>query len=131
LRGTYPIAFGADGPQIEKMRSEGMPISELNEMPDMRPSVIAGFGLVAVFDQVPHPAAARLFANWMASKEGLETWSRATLTAPARNDIDEASYLAAEIIPRPGVEYFDGYDWVFTLTTKEEVRLRMKDLLAR
>ncbi len=131
LRGSYPIVFGADSPQIEKLRGEGMPISELNEMPDMRPSVIAGFGLVAVFDQSPHPAAARLFVNWLASKEGLETWSRATLTAPARNDIDEASFLAPEIIPRPGVEYFDGYDWVFTLTTKEEVRLRMKDLLAR
>lgn len=131
LRGTYPIAFGADSPQIEKLRGEGMPISELNEMPDMRPSIIAGFGLIALFDQAPHPAAAKLFANWMASKEGLETWARATLTAPARNDIDEASFLVPEIVPRPGVTYFDGYDWEFTLTTKEAVRLRMKDLLAR
>jgi iron(III) transport system substrate-binding protein len=131
LRGTYPIAFGADAPQIDKMRSEGMTVSELNEMPDMRPSVIAGFGLVALFDHMPHPAAAKLFANWMASKEGLETWARATQTAPARNDIDEASFLAPEIVPRPGVSYFDGYDWEFTLTTKEAVRLRMKDMLAR
>jgi ABC-type Fe3+ transport system substrate-binding protein len=130
LRGTYPIVFGADSVQLEKMRNEGMPVSELNEMPDLRPSIIAGFGLLAVFDQVPHPAAARLFANWMASKEGSEVWSRATLTAPARNDIDEASFLAPEIVPRAGVEYFDGYDWNFTLTTKEEVRLWLKDLLA-
>lgn len=131
LRGTYPVVFGADGPQLEKMRDEGLPVSELNEMPDMRPSVIAGFGLVAVFDPVPHPSAAKLFANWMASREGLEAWSRATLTASTRNDIDEASFLAPEIIPRPGTAYFDGYDWTFNMTTKEAVRLQMKDLLAR
>jgi hypothetical protein len=47
---------------------------------------------------------------------------------PARNDIDE-SFLPPEMIPRPGVDYFDTYDWQFTVTTKEEVRLRMKELL--
>jgi len=130
LRGTYPIVFGAESLQIEKMRSEGMPVSEMNDLPDLRPSVIGGFGLIAIFDQAPHLAAAKLFANWMASKEGLEAWSRATLTVPTRNDIDEASFLAPEIVPRAGTEYFDGYDWTFSMTTKEEVRLRMKEMLA-
>ena len=35
------------------------------------------------------------------------------------------------IVPRAGVKYFDTYDWDFTVTTKEEVRLRMKELLHR
>ncbi len=131
LRGTYPIAFNADSDQIEKMRLEGLPVMEMGEMPDMRRSVSAGFGLLAVFTNAPHPAAAKLFANWLASKEGLEVWSRATQAAPTRNDIDAASFLSPEDIPRPGVEYFDTYDWTFTMTTKEEVRLWMKELLGR
>jgi hypothetical protein len=46
-----------------------------------------------------------------------------------RNDIDEKSFLPAEVIPKPGVDYFDSYDWEFTVTTKEKVRLRIKELL--
>jgi iron(III) transport system substrate-binding protein len=131
LRGIYPIAFNADSDQIEKMRLEGLPVMEMGEMPDMRRSVSAGFGLLAVFTSAPHPAAAKLFANWIASKDGLEVWSRANQASPTRNDIDEASFLAPGDIPRPGVEYFDTYDWTFTMTTKEQVRLWMKELLGR
>jgi hypothetical protein len=49
---------------------------------------------------------------------------------PTRNDINEASFLPPENIPRVGMEYFDTYDWTFTTTTKEEVRLWMKEVLA-
>lgn len=131
LRGTYPIAFNVDSDQVEKMRQEGMPVMALGEMIDMRRSVSAGFGLMAVFTNAPHPAAAKLFANWMASKEGLEIWSRANKAAPTRNDIDEASFLSADDIPRPELEYFDTYDWTFTVTTKEQIRLWMKELMGR
>ena len=56
---------------------------------------------------------------------------RAPTEAPTRNDIDGSSFLPPEIIPRPGVNYFDTFGWDFTLSTKEEVRLRMKDLMKR
>ena len=47
---------------------------------------------------------------------------------PARNDTDESGFVP-QIIPWAGVDYFDPSSWEFTVTTKEEVRLRMKDLL--
>jgi hypothetical protein len=34
-----------------------------------------------------------------------------------------------QMIPRTDVAYFDTYDWQFTVTKKEEVRLRMKELM--
>ena len=86
--------------------------------------------MVVMFENSQHPNAGKLFLNWLASKEGLEIWSRATLTSPTRNDIDE-SFLPPEVIPKPGVKYFDSYEWEFTVTTKEKVRLWMKDLLGR
>jgi hypothetical protein len=49
-------------------------------------------------------------------------------TAPTRNDIDE-SFLPPQIIPKPGVQYFDTYDWEFTTVKKAKVRQRMKELL--
>jgi hypothetical protein len=64
----------------------------------------------------------------MASKEGSEIFAHAMSVASTRNDIDE-SFLSPEVVPRPGVSYFDTYDWEFTVTTKETVRLRMKELV--
>ena len=77
----------------------------------------------------PHPNAAKLFVNWIASKEGLEIFARTRGGSPTRNDIDEAKFLPAEVIPKPGVDYFDTYGWEFTVTTKEDVRMKMSKLL--
>jgi len=51
--------------------------------------------------------------------------------ATTRNDIDEAAFLPPEVIPRPGIEYFDGYDWDFALHTKLKVRMWLKEQLGR
>ena len=71
------------------------------------------------------------FANWIASKEGMEVWARARKESPTRNDIDEASFMSATAIPQPGVDYLDTYDWEFTVQTRNDVRQKMKDLLGR
>jgi iron(III) transport system substrate-binding protein len=131
LRGSYPIAFTLDTSQVEDMQKEGLPVMALGDLEDWRQPTTAGFGLLAMFSNAPHPAAAKLFANWLASKEGSDVWARATNAASTRNDIDEASFLPPERIPRPGVKYFDTYDWSYTVTKKEEARLRIKELLGR
>jgi ABC-type Fe3+ transport system substrate-binding protein len=131
LRGVYPIAFGADDAQIDEMSKEGMPVQPNYGLPGLDAQVAGGNGLLVAFNHAPHPNAAKLFVNWMASKEGLETYARAVKWSPTRNDIDEPSFLPPQVIPKPGVEYFDGYDWEFSNTTKTKVRLWMKDLLGR
>ena len=47
-----------------------------------------------------------------------------------RTDTDE-SFLSAEERPKEGIKYFDTYDWQFTVTEKEKIRLRLKELLGR
>ena len=131
LRGTYPIAFNADDDQVQKMRAEGFPVMAVYGLPELPATVSAGFGMLALFNNAPHPEAAKLFANWIASKEGMEVWARARKEAPTRNDIDEASFLPATAIPQPGVSYLDTYGWEFTVNTREKVRQHMKDLLGR
>jgi iron(III) transport system substrate-binding protein len=129
LRGRYPISIGAERDEVERLKREGLPIETVNDLPDMPGTLSAGVGEVALMDRAPHPNAARLFANWIASKEGLEVYARSRGEATTRNDINELSFLPPEIVPRPGVDYFDAFGWEFTMTTKEEVRLRMKELL--
>jgi iron(III) transport system substrate-binding protein len=128
VRGTYPITLGAEDADVAKMKKEGVPL-EILELSDLYPEISASYGQIAIVDNAPHPNAAKVFVNWIASKEGNEVFNRAMGTASTRNDIDE-SYLPPEIIPREGVQYFDTYDWEFTVTKKEKVRARMKELLA-
>jgi iron(III) transport system substrate-binding protein len=127
-RGAYPITLGAEDAEVEKLRKEGMPLAILHSLGDLYGEVSASFGQVGMIDGAPHPNAARVFANWIASKEGSDVFNRAMGTAPTRNDIDE-SFLPPEIIPREGVQYFDTYDWEFTVTKKEKVRQHMRELL--
>ena len=127
-RGTHPITLGAEDADVDKLRREGMPIERLENLTDLYSEVSASFGQVAILDKAPHPNAAKVFVNWIASKEGSELFNRAMGTVPTRNDIKE-DFVPPEIIPREGVQYFDTYDWEFTVTKKEKVRQRMKELL--
>jgi iron(III) transport system substrate-binding protein len=128
MRGTAAIAFGAEDGELERLRKEGMPLNSVFDLEDMSGSVSGGDQL-ALFNNAPHPNAARVFVNWMASKEGSELFARALNMVPTRSDIDVSSFMPSEVIPKPGVDYFDPYAWKFTVTTNPEVRLRMKDLL--
>ena len=130
LHGVYPIILNADEDQIEQMRLEGMPIMVVYGLPHLSATLSAQYGMVSMFGPAPHPNAAKLFVNWMASKEGMEVWDRARREVPTRNDIDAQSFLPDSKIPQPNVDYFDTYDWEFTVTTIEKVRLLAKDLLS-
>ena len=130
-RGAYPIAFGAEDEEMERLEKEGFPIHRVYSLEGMSEIVSPSVGHVALFNNAPHPNAAKLFVNWIASKEGLEVYSRARGGAPTRSDINAESYLPAAMIPKAGVDYFDSYNWEFVLNTKEKIRLRMKELMGR
>jgi iron(III) transport system substrate-binding protein len=131
IRGTYPIALNADEDEVERLRKEGMPVTAVFSLPDLPGATNTGEGQVGMFKNAPNPNAAKLFINWIASKEGLDVYARARGRSPTRNDIDERSFLPEASIPRPGVKYFDTSDWELTVTTKEKIRARMKELLGR
>ena len=109
------------------MKKEGIPV-EMVFLPDAPGTLSGGNGLLGLLDKAPHTNAARVFVNWLASKEGLEILGRARKKPTTRSDIDE-SYVVPWEIPRPEVNYMDGYDWEFTTVTREKITQRIKDLL--
>lgn len=131
LRGTYPIVFGANDARVTEMQKEGIPVMPIHSLGDLAGTVAVGNGLVGLFKDAPHPNAAKLFVNWLASKDGLEVYARAAKWPTTRTDIDEKDFVPVESIPQAGVDYFDLSDWELTVTKKEEIRLRMKELLGR
>jgi iron(III) transport system substrate-binding protein len=128
-RGSFPISLAPERDEVDRMRADGFPIEPVISLPDLPATLSAGVGLLAIFNNAPNPNAARVFANWIASKEGLEVFVRTRGESPTRNDIDERKLIPEGVIPKPGENYFDTFAWDFTVTTKETVRLRMKDLL--
>jgi ABC-type Fe3+ transport system substrate-binding protein len=95
----------------------------------MATTVSAGFGQMGLFDRAPHPQAAKLLVNWLASKEGMEVYARSRGEAPTRNDIDALSFLRPELIPKGGTEYFDMHDWKFAVVERQKVQALMKEML--
>jgi iron(III) transport system substrate-binding protein len=130
LRGSHPISFGAEDGEIERLRAEGQPVKAILGLEDM-PGAVSGGNMIALLDQAPHPNAARVFVNWMASKEAGEIYGRALKMVPARTDIDAASFMPAEVIPKPGINYFDVYDFKFTTVTNAESRIRMREIMRK
>ncbi|HET7681165.1 MAG TPA: extracellular solute-binding protein [Xanthobacteraceae bacterium] len=127
-RGTYHVAFGAEDGELQRLRQEGLPVDSVHGLEDM-PGSLSGGNQVALYSNAPHPNAARVFVNWMASKEGSEIYARALNMVPVRTDIDASSFMPPEVIPKSGVNYFDPYLYEFTVTTKEQARRAIKEML--
>ncbi|MEA2953707.1 MAG: hypothetical protein QOD40_1244 [Alphaproteobacteria bacterium] len=128
-RGSYPISLDAEDDELKRMQKDGIPVAAVYKLSDMPGTLSAGVGQMGLLDHAPHSNAAKLFANWMASKEGLAIYARERGEAPTRNDIDATTYLPAEMIPEAGVTYFDMHDWVQGVTARQKVRLIMLEML--
>jgi iron(III) transport system substrate-binding protein len=128
--GSYPISLGMRAEEVERLKKEGFQVVTLYDATDLPSRMVAGLGAVALMNRAPHPNAAKLFVNWIASREGLDIYSRAYGAPTTRNDIDE-SFVPAGIIPRPGQKYFDASGWNFVTETEEKVRRRIKEILSR
>src|SRR5262249_871871 len=69
-RGSHPIAIALQSQEGDRIMKDVPSIVMIPGLPDGPGYVAGGYGLVGVFDRAPHPNAARLFANWIASREG-------------------------------------------------------------
>jgi iron(III) transport system substrate-binding protein len=127
-RGTYPIQFPANIRYVQPLIEEGFPVVVRQGFDDWPGQVTSGSGLVALINRAPHPNAAKLFVNWLAGPEGLEVYSRTQRNASNRTDIDE-SWAPEPDRPKPGVQYFDSYDWEFTTQTKPKVTKFIEELI--
>lgn len=130
VRGTYPICLNCRGEDLEFFRKEGFKVVELYELSDLRGRLVSGPWLLTVLNGAPHPNAARLFVNWMASREPLETYSRGYRAVTLRRDVDE-SFLPREGIPRPGGNYYDEANWEYLIKGRMEGEERVKKLLTQ
>jgi iron(III) transport system substrate-binding protein len=117
--GSYPIALGATPPFIAQYKGAA-PLEQL-VVSDLKTIVAGGFGMVSLWNQAPHPNAAKVFANWIASKEGVSVYAPIDGSAPVRTDVDASGWLEPGLIPKPGGDYFDVYDYNYVVEQRQPI----------
>jgi iron(III) transport system substrate-binding protein len=126
-QGTYPIGLAVSQNYLDDYVKAGLKFAQ-PALPDAPDGTNGGFGLLVVINKAPHPNAARVFANWMASPEGMSIYSKTQFQDPVRNDIDP-SWLPARVVPKPGVKYLDTYDYEFQTKQRNNIRAAYEKLL--
>jgi ABC-type Fe3+ transport system substrate-binding protein len=104
-QGTYAIGIFMAGRDILVGARQGLPI---DVVPPERfkegSSIGPGNGSLVMLDQAPHPNAAKLYVNWLLSREGQRVWQEAIEEPSLRVDIPKEG-LAASAVPKPGISY--------------------------
>jgi iron(III) transport system substrate-binding protein len=127
-RGSHPICLTCHIDDMRALLKEGFPLVEVFKLDDIANRLTPAPSLLTIANQAPHPNAAKVFVNWMASKEALELYSREAQAATLRSDVDE-SFLDPRVIPKDGVKYVDytQYDWV--VKGRRDVAKKVRALL--
>jgi len=86
-KGKVAITIGVGYSQYEPFIKAGLPVKELPQPKEGLPSS-NGFGTVGLLKDPPHPNAAKVFLNWLLSKEGQELYGRVMRHATRRLDVD-------------------------------------------
>ena len=127
-RGTQPICLDCREDDVRPLVKDGFKLLEIFEMNGIPPTINGSPWMLSLANKAPHPKAAQLFANWILSKEGLETYSRGYGSVALRTDIDE-SYLDPGNLPKKGVKYFDDSEWKWVVGGRYENREKLWRLL--
>lgn len=101
--GKYPIGMFSKSDPIAEFIKAGAPIREL--IPTEGQALTSGSGNLSLIAGAPHPNSARVFINWLLSKEGQSLFSKASLVQSAREDIP-TDYLDPVKMRNPNVKYF-------------------------
>jgi iron(III) transport system substrate-binding protein len=119
-RERYPIAVGVNLPNLTAFQKEGVGKNVVAIEDPKFLSAIAGFGNVALINQAAHPNAAKVYLNWLLSKEGQSIFARLTGQNSRRLDAETGD---KEYLPKPGVTYLNGQK-----QEHQEVRLKVNQI---
>ncbi len=122
--GKYAMAIAARPEEIALFQKEGAPL--MHRTPEEGIGLTTGSGGLAIMDRPAHPNAAKLFVNWLLSKEGMTVWSKAGDVQSARLDI-ATDFLSPEKVRQPGVKYYYLEKEKF-LTQERELYLQAREI---
>ena len=110
-QGRYAIAGFISAEEAAVAIGQGLPIAPINNDQLKEGGAIGpGAGAVSVVDRAPHPNAAKLYVNWLLSRDGQIAWQEETKYASLRVDVPKTGLILA---PQPGRAYANGGNEVY------------------
>jgi iron(III) transport system substrate-binding protein len=101
-QGRFPLLIGGSDALAEQRIKQGIPMAivdprTLRERSDVSPAS----GSVALFNRAPHPNAARVYLNWLLSKDGQTDYARGAGYVSSRLDVP-TDHTFPWRVPEPG-----------------------------
>ena len=101
VRGRNPIVYGLTPTQLKEFVEQGVAGHvKLLDIPEV--DIIFNFS-VLLYNKAPHPNAAKLFINWLLTKEGQTSICKNLPSNSARSDVDSFDKVG---VPTPGRTYY-------------------------
>jgi iron(III) transport system substrate-binding protein len=121
VKGKYPIAIGASETLGNEMIAKGLPLKQMDPA-QLRESTYTtpGNGTIVVIRNAPHPNAIKLFLDYLLSREGQTTWSKASGFPSLRQDVPR-DHVSPMLIPKDGVRYQEQFSERFVEIRRETV----------
>jgi iron(III) transport system substrate-binding protein len=107
-RGRFPVVIGASDLTLQQLKEEGVRVDVINDFKEYGGLVTASSGSLMLINRAPHPHAAKVFLNWMLTKDGQTAWSTALNQPSLRVDVP-TDHLRPESILRADVTYWRSY----------------------
>jgi iron(III) transport system substrate-binding protein len=103
--GRYAIYLDGTPQAIDLAKAKGLPVALFPRTLAEGEVMTGSYCCMAVLDKAPHPNAAKVFLNWVLSRDGQIEWQKISHKNSLRTYIPKDG-IAPEIIPQPGVTYF-------------------------
>jgi iron(III) transport system substrate-binding protein len=126
-QGNYPVAIGPDIHATLSFKKLGYPIDYV--FPKDSPRVLSGgFGFLSLVNKAPHPNAAKLLINWLASAEGESLYAKAGEFVSLRTDIKQ-DWAEDFQIPQAGETVIDTMSYEFITEQRDSAFEKVRKLL--
>jgi len=96
------------GNDVDEAKKQGLPVEEWEDeqLGIKKLSLSAGFGSLSLINRAPHPNGAKIFVNWLLSRDGQTSWQKNVDANSLRIDIPKDTLTDREKkVPEPGREY--------------------------
>ncbi len=128
-QGKYAMLLGPSDGVMAELLQRGLKLGILGEFKDYGTMITASFGSAMLINKAPHPNAAKIFLNWVLTKEGQTAWSRALDHVSRRLDIP-TDHLPLYQIPKPGGKYWLSHSEKEVTRSPEEEKI-LQELFGR
>jgi iron(III) transport system substrate-binding protein len=113
--GKFTLCVPIQGGVVNRAKSQGLPVDQFESYHFKEGvNLSSAFGSLALMNRAPHPNAAKVFINWLLSREGQSLFQKViSLTGDPRNSrrIDVAKdHIAPDEQRRDKMTYFDTDD---------------------